>query len=70
MAITLRVDRMICPDCVEIVKRFNRYHHNVNYRIFERNKLIRKEGIEVKDRINDYGMVLIRRDQNQLVKSE
>jgi hypothetical protein len=47
------------PDIVKKVWRFERWHHEVNYSRFERNKLIRKEGVEIQEGINDYGMKLI-----------
>jgi len=48
------------PDLVEIVWKFNRWHHSVNYRPFKRNKLIREAGIIVKEGINNHGMRLIK----------
>lgn len=47
------------PDCVEVVWKFNRWHHNVDYSRFSKNKLKFKEGINLKDEINDYGMKLV-----------
>ena len=47
------------PDVVKVVWRFNRWHHQVNYKPFKNNKLIKKEGLVVPDRVNDYGMKLI-----------
>ena len=46
------------PDVVEIVWKFNRWHHQVNYKPFKSNTLVRKEGIVVEDKINNYGMIL------------
>jgi hypothetical protein len=46
------------PDVAEVVWKFNRWHHRVDYRKFKANKLIRKEGLVVTDRINEYGMML------------
>ena len=46
------------PDVVDIVWKFNRYHHQVNYKAFKNNKLIRKDGIVIEKGINNYGMVL------------
>ncbi len=45
------------PDIVEVVWRYNRWHHQVDYRMFKTNKLIKKDGIIIKDGINNYGMV-------------
>lgn len=47
------------PDVVKVVWKFNRWHHQVDYKPFKKNKLIRKEGIEIPDGINNYGMKLI-----------
>lgn len=46
------------PDIVNIVWRFNRWHHQVNYKPFKKNKLIKKNGLIVKDGINEYGMTI------------
>lgn len=46
------------PDCVEVVWKFNRWHHKVDYRRFKTNKLIYKDGIEITQGINNYGMEL------------
>lgn len=46
------------PDCVEVIWRFNRWHHLIQYNKINRPKLIRKKGIEIKDGINEYGMKL------------
>jgi hypothetical protein len=47
------------PDVVKVVWRFNRWHHLVNYKPFAKNILIRKNGIEIKNEVNNYGMKLI-----------
>lgn len=47
------------PDCVTVIWKYNRWHHNVNFNPFKENKLIRKNGLIIPDRINDYGMKLI-----------
>jgi len=47
------------PDVAKLVWKFNRHHHEVNYRKFKANQLIRKEGLVVKPGINNYGMKLI-----------
>lgn len=46
------------PDVVEVTWKFNRWHHQVNYKPFKKNKLIKKEGIKINSGINEYGMVL------------
>lgn len=46
------------PDIVKVSWKFNRYQHHVDYSGFKRNKLERKPGLVVPDRVNNYGMVL------------
>ena len=48
------------PDVVKIVWRFNRWHHLVNYKPFAKNILIRKQGTQIINEINNYGMTLIK----------
>jgi hypothetical protein len=48
------------PDIVKVIWRFNRWHHLVNYKPFAKNKLILKEGIQIENKINEYGMKLIK----------
>ena len=49
------------PDVVKIVWKFNRWHHQVDYRPFKHNKLIKKKGIVISEGINNYGMVLVKK---------
>ena len=46
------------PDVSELVWKFNRWHHHVDYGSFKRNKLIRNDSTAVGDEINNYGMGL------------
>jgi len=46
------------PDCVKTIRRYNRWHHSINFNKFKKNKLIRKNDIIIKDGINEYGMIL------------
>lgn len=46
------------PDCSELVWKFNRWHHHVDYKRFQRLKLIRKPDLDIKP--NDYGMTLMK----------
>ena len=48
------------PDIVKIVQRYNRWHHQVDYTSFKKNKLILKKNINILNRVNNYGMKLIR----------
>jgi hypothetical protein len=48
------------PDVVQVVWKFKRWHHQVDYRSFKKlNKLKRKQGLEIKVGIDNYGMKLI-----------
>jgi hypothetical protein len=51
------------PDVSRVVKKFSRIHHEVDYRPFKGNKLIRKEGMEIPKGINNYGMKLVDKRQ-------
>ena len=48
------------PDISNLVWKFGRWHHQVDYTLFKRNKLIRKEGLNIPNQINNYGMKLIK----------
>jgi hypothetical protein len=48
------------PDVAKVVWRFNRWHHQVDYKPFKKNALIKKESLEIKDGIDNYGMVLVK----------
>ena len=54
------------PDVAKVVKKFNRYHHQVNYKPFKKNKLIRKKGLNIPDKINNYNMKLIKINKEDL----
>lgn len=46
------------PDVVQIAWKFKRWQHQVDYRPFRFNRLKLKPGLDIPDRVNDYGMVL------------
>jgi len=46
------------PDVVKITRKWGRWQHQVDYRKFKKNRLIKKEGIVVPEGINNYGMIL------------
>jgi len=50
------------PDCSSVVWRFNRWHHMVDYSRFKGNVLRLRKDIEVKTGVNNYGMVLIKKE--------
>lgn len=47
------------PDIVDIVWRYGRWHHSVDYSAFKDNELVLKDDLVIPDRINNYGMILI-----------
>lgn len=49
------------PDVVEIVRKYGRWHHEVDYSPFKNNKPILKKGVEIPNTPNEYGMKLVRR---------
>lgn len=46
------------PDVAKVVWKFNRWHHQVDYRPFKGNILKKKEGLVIPDRVNNYGMIV------------
>lgn len=46
------------PDVSEVVWKFNRWHHYVNYKPFKKNKLIRRDDVDFSGGVNNYGMEL------------
>jgi len=46
------------PDVTKITKKWGRWQHQVDYRPFKKNKLIRRKDIEIEKGINNYGMEL------------
>lgn len=47
------------PDVSEVVWRFNRWHHHVDYKPFKKNRLIKKKGLIIPKGNNEYGMRLV-----------
>jgi len=59
---TLNKSKMLVemhPDVATLTKKFNRWHHHVDYRPFKKNLLIRKKGVDIPNSINNYGMTLV-----------
>jgi hypothetical protein len=46
------------PDVAEVTFKFGRWHHQVNYTPFKKNKLIKKFNIKIPNGVNNYGMVI------------
>lgn len=49
------------PDVTQIKRRWGRWQHVVDYRPFKNNRLIKKEGLEIPQGVNNYGMVLTKK---------
>lgn len=47
------------PDVVKITRKWGRWQHQVDYRPFKGNRLIRKPGIEIPEGVDNYGMRLV-----------
>ena len=59
---TLQKSQMLVeahPDVARIVFRYGRWHHHVDYRPFKKNTLILKEGLNLQNGTNEYGMKLV-----------
>ena len=48
------------PDVSEMVWKFNRWHHHVDYSRFKKQKLIKKDDVKIKGEIVDYGMKMVK----------
>lgn len=48
------------PDVVKITRKWGRWQHQVDYRRFKHNQLIRKPGVVIPDKPNEYGMRLVK----------
>jgi hypothetical protein len=49
------------PDVTEIKWKWGRWQHQVDYRKFKKNQFIKKEGLEIPEGIDNYGMALKKR---------
>lgn len=50
------------PDVTTITRKWGRWQHQVDYRPFKHNRLIRKPGLVIPEGNNEYGMKLVKRD--------
>lgn len=48
----------VYPEYCKVVRKYSRIHHEVNYRPFKRQKLIRRDDIKIPTTPNEYGMKL------------
>lgn len=59
---TLPKSRMIArlhPDIARVVWRFGRWHYHIDYSLFAKNKLLKRPGVEIAERPDNYGMRLV-----------
>jgi hypothetical protein len=56
----------IYPSVVEVVHKFGRVHHEVDYSGYKENILILEKGVKIKDEPYNYGMELV----NMALKDE
>lgn len=47
------------PDVVKITRKWGRWQHQVDYRPFKGNALIRRPGVEITPGVNEFGMKLV-----------
>lgn len=57
------------PDVVKIVRKWGRWQHQVDYRPFKKNKLIRRPGVVIPEGINNYGMKLVQVKETESCES-
>lgn len=50
------------PEYVKITRKWGRWQHQVDYRPFKNNRLIKKEGVVIPEGVNNYGMVLVKKE--------
>lgn len=48
------------PDVTTITHKWGRWQHQVDYRPFKNNRLIKKPGVVIPEGVNDYGMKLVK----------
>lgn len=48
------------PDVVKITRKWGRWQHQVDYRPFKNNRLIKRDDIEIPQGANEYGMKLVK----------
>lgn len=47
------------PDVAEVTFKWGRWHHHVDYRAFQRNRLVLRDGVAISPGVDDYGMQLV-----------
>lgn len=47
------------PDVVKVTRKWGRWQHHVDYRPFRGNRLILRDGVQIPDGVNNFGMKLV-----------
>jgi hypothetical protein len=50
------------PDVVTITRKWGRWQHQVDYRPFKGNQLVKRDDVEIPQGVNNYGMKLVQRE--------
>lgn len=56
------------PDVTRLVRRWDRDHHYVDYSGFRRNRLIKREGVEIAQGVDEFGMQIVQIDKSPLAR--
>ena len=56
------------PDVVRIIRRWGRWQHLVNYKPFEINRLKKRDDLEIKKGVNEYGLTLKKTPEKSRVR--
>lgn len=55
------------PDIVTVIQKYNRWHHSIDFTGFKNRELKFKKGIKLPNTHNNYGMKLIKFNENQSI---
>jgi len=48
------------PDVVKITRKWGRWQHQVDYRPFKKNRLVKRDDVVIPQGVNNYGMKLVK----------
>jgi len=48
------------PDVVKITRKWGRWQHQVDYRPFKNNRLVKRDDVVIPEEPNEYGMKLVK----------
>ena len=58
------------PDCVKITQKWGRWHHHIDYSIFQNKKPTKKPGLNIPKGNNEYGMKLVRLNNTDVLDEQ